>query len=222
MAYIFLDESGQFAKDGDNEYFVIASFTVADPRASYNGFRSWMRSKMPRVIRYQPEVKFADAKIGDALRIKTLEAIVSLGVRIRYSYIHKSNIPEEFRHKGALKDGHLYTHIVAETIKDYLPTNDRELRIYCDERHLKGISRREFKQNLEGHLLPLMPAGSLVQVDMVVSHDNPNVQIADWIAGALSWYHNGRPLGEACRLTLRNSLLGDGKELFKDQWVPKS
>lgn len=221
MAYIFLDESGQFSKDGDNEYFVIASFTVADPRRSYNGFRAWMRSKMPRVMRDQPEVKFAETRIDDKLRLRTLKAITALGVRIRYTYLHKRNIPDEFRYKGTLRDGHLYAHIVAETIESYLPTLDRELRIFCDERHLKGITRKEFKQNLEGHLLPLMPPGSLVQVDMAVSHENPNIQIADWIAGALSWYHNGRPLGQECYLALRNSLLGEGKELFKDQWLPK-
>lgn len=219
MPYIFLDESGQFSKGDGNSYFVIASFTVADPRASSNGFRAWMRAKMPHVMRDQPEVKFFDSRVDDVLRIKTLKTIVDLGVQIRYSYLHKSNIPDEFRYKRSLQDGHLYTHIVAETIEDYFPTNDWETRVYCDERHLKGILRREFKQSLEIYILPLMPPGSVVQVDMEVSHNNSNIQIADWLAGALARYHNGRYLGDACFRVIQNSLLSEGKELFRDHWT---
>ncbi len=219
MAYIFLDESGQFTKDKDNEYFVIASFIVGDPRASWKGFKSWQRSKFPKVMRTLPEVKFADAKISDEFRIKTLQTIVALGVRIRYVYLNKKNIPTEFRRKRSLKDGHLYAHIVAGLLEMYLPLPDLELRVFCDERHLKGVTRDEFRNNLQAHLIPLMSPGSLVQVDMAHSHENPNIQIADWIAGALAWYHNGHPLGQKCFNTLRNSILEPAKEIFKDTWV---
>ena len=204
---------------GDNEYFVIASFTVAYPRASWKGFLSWKRLNFPRVIRDQTEVKFSNSAIDDELRIRTLEAIVGFNVRIRYVYLNKKNIPDKFRYKLSLREGHLYAHIVAELLEMYLPITDGELRAYCDERHLKGLGRREFQNTLQAHLIPFLSPGGLVQVDMAASHDNPNIQIADWIAGALSRHHNGRHLGERSYNTLRNSILGEGKELFKDTWI---
>jgi len=32
MAYIFLDESGQFTKRPNEKYFVVGSFTIGNPR----------------------------------------------------------------------------------------------------------------------------------------------------------------------------------------------
>jgi hypothetical protein len=219
MPHIFLDESGQFGKEAGNDVFVVASFTVADPRRSYNRFRRWQREKFPKKLRHQPEIKFSDVRITENLRLKTLKSIGNLGVRIHYTYLRKDNIPGDYRYKGVLKSGHLYSHVIAETIGLYLPLNDLELRILCDQRHLKGISQKEFKQGLQAHLLPQVPHGTVVQVAMVDSTTNPNIQIADWIAGALGRYLNEKPLGQGYYQILKNNIAGRGKELFKDNWV---
>ena len=216
MPSLFGDESGQFSKDGQNDFFAMALFTVSNPRVTWNGFRSWQRSKFPKVLRMLPEVKFSDPTISQNLRFRTLQEIADLNIRIRYAYLNKQSIPAEFRHKGRLRDGHLYSHVVGELVEMFLPIADNELRIFLDERHLKGITRQDFRQNLHSHLLPLLPPKTLIQVDMVRSCDNPNIQIADWIVGAIGWYLNGRPFGEECFQILKNNILGEGKELFED------
>lgn len=221
MPHIFLDESGQFTRRSDEKYFVIGSFTVGNPRRTEKQFRSWQRTRFPRKLRYQPEIKFSEIKIQDGLRLKTLKFIANLDVRIHFSYLAKQNIPVDYRKKDKLESGLLYTNIVGETLEMYLPITDKEFRVFCDKRHLKGIKRSEFKKILTARLLPKFSQGSLVQIEMVDSASNPNIQVADWISGAIAWYLEKKRLGNDCYRTLRNNLLGEGKELFKDYWENK-
>ena len=221
MPHIFLDESGQFTKYKDEKYFVIGTFTVGNPRRTEKQFRVWQRTKFPRKLRHQPEIKFSEIKISDKLRLKTLKFISDLDVRIHYSYLLKRNIPGEYRKKDRLKSGLLYTNVVGETLEMYLPISDREFRLFCDKRHLKGIKRSEFKKFLEARLYSQLPSGTAIQIEMLDSITNSNIQIADWISGALAWYLEKKKLGEECFRILKNNLLGEGKELFKEYWENK-
>jgi len=56
---------------------------------------------------------------------------------------------------------------------------------------------------------------------MIDSTTNCNIQIADWISGALAWFLEEKNLGKECYQVLKNNLLGDGKELFKNYWDNK-
>lgn len=221
MPHIFIDESGQFTKHNGQEFFVIASFTVGNPRRTEKRFRSWQRTRFPKKSRTQPEIKFSEINITDELRLKTLKYISDLDVRIRYSFLKRQNIPDEYKHREKLKSGHLYTQIVAETLEMYLPIADKEFRVFCDERHLKGITRAQFKTILKSHLLPLLPKDTLIQIEMADSEKNPNIQIADWLAGALAGYLENKKLGAEFLQILKNNIIGEGKELFKDYWTAK-
>lgn len=221
MACIFLDESGQFGKYDNEEYFVIGSFTVGTPRRTKNQFRSWYRTRFPKKIRYQPEIKFSEINITEKLRLKTLKFIADLDVRINYSFLIKKNIPDDYKQKDKLQSGLLYTNIIGETLEMYLPVADSEFRVFCDERHLKGIKRSEFKKLLIARLLPQLPKNSVIQIEMVNSAQNTNIQIADWIVGALKWYLENKPLGKDCYTILKNNILKEGKELFKNYWENK-
>lgn len=221
MAYIFLDESGNFTKSNNEEYFVVAAFTVGDPRRADKRFRAWHRSHFPAKIRYFSEIKFSGTHINDKLRIKTLQFITQLDVRIRFVYLKKDNIPDEYRHKGSLKSGHLYTHVIAEVLDMFLPVSDGEFRVFCDRRHLKNVKVSEFKQVLTERLLPSFSKDSIIRVEMIDSTTNANIQIADWIAGALAHYLEEKKLGKKFYEILQNNILGEGKELFKNHWINK-
>lgn len=174
--------------------------------------------KISEKLRHQPEIKFTEVDIDDKLRLRTLKFIADLDVRIHYSYLLRSNIPSEFRQKKKLKSGHLYTHIIAETLERYLPASDFEFRVFCDQRHLKGIKRSQFKEMLRLHLLPKLPPKSIIQIEMLDSKQSANIQIADWITGALAWHLEKKLLGEECFYSIKNNILGEGLELFKDHW----
>ncbi len=221
MPYIFLDESGQFSKNKNEKYFVIGSFTVGTPRRTEKQFRGCQRRKFPKKLRYQPEIKFSEVNISDNLRLKTLKYISDLDVRIHYSFLLKQNIPDDYKKKKKLQSGLLYTNIIGETLEMYLPTTDKEFRVFCDERHLKGIKRSKFKEILIARLRPQLSKETIIQIEMLDSIKNFNIQIADWISGALAWYLEDKKLGKECYQILKNNLIGEGKELFTNHWENK-
>lgn len=102
VSYIFIDESGQFVKRDGEQYFVVSSFMVGNPRRIEKRFRSWCRLKFPRKLRYQSEIKFSEVKINDSLRIRTLKYIANLDVRVQFVYLDRKNIPIEYWKKNKL------------------------------------------------------------------------------------------------------------------------
>lgn len=215
---VYLDETGQLSKSKDGEYFLVGSFTTGDPRRTQKRFISWRQEKFPRQLKFLSEVKFSNSLIDDKLRLKTLKEISKLDVRIKYSFIQRKNIPLDFRYKDKLKTGHLYTEIVSQTLQAYLPISDPDFRVFCDQRNLKGLKKEDFKSIITANILPQLPPKTIVQIERLDSTENANIQIADWICGALGRYHNKRDLGQECFDILKNNLLGEGIELFKDYW----
>jgi len=221
MSWIFLDESGQFTKNGKQSFFVVGSFTTGDPSRTKKGFKSWQKQKFPKKQKGQSEIKFSDIKIDDTLKIKTLKHLSGLDIRIMYVFLQRQNIPSEYRKKNRVVDtGLLYVNIIGELLEMYLPCTDKEFRIFCDKRHLKGISISEFKRLLINRLAPQLPSSTIIQIEMIDSTTNPNIQIADWISGALGRFYNDGEIGEQCKLSLKNNIVAE-KELFKDYWINK-
>lgn len=214
--YIFLDESGNFTKHNHEEYFVIGSFTVGDQRRTNKEFRKWFRSKFPKKMRKQSEVKWSATGISDDLRLRTLKHIAKLDVRIKYGYLLRSNIPSSYRNKkNKINDGILYTNIVAEVLEQYLPTDEKEIHIFCDKRSLRGMTRQDFESDIIAKLLPYCQPDALIQIEMIDSSSSANIQIADWISGALARYLERSRLGDECYKILKNNFLSEGKEFFK-------
>ena len=214
--HIFLDESGNFTKHKHEEYFVVGSFTVGDQRISAKRFISWCHTKFPRKMRTQNEIKWSATGIDEKLRLKTLKYISNLNVHIRYGYFLRKSIPVEYRKADKIQSGILYANIIAETLESYLPTDEKEIHIFCDQRSLKDMTVQEFESFVKIRLLPCCSPGTLITVQMIDSVSNANIQIADWISGALSRYlEKGKNSDEYYKI-LKNNLLGSGKEFFAE------
>jgi len=211
--FIFMDESGNFAKDNHERYFVIGSFTVGDQRRTSKAMRSWFREKYPRKMCKQSEIKWSSSGISDDLRLRTVKRIAQMDIRVRYGYLLRKNIPERYRRKGKLNSGILYTNIICEVLESYLPTDEKEIRIFCDRRSLKGMTKKQFESSITAHLLPLCSPDTRIEVEMIDSTINPNIQIADWICGAYIQYLEGRSGGDEFYKALKNSILGT-REFF--------
>ena len=221
MHYIFLDESGQFYKNNHESFFVIGSFITANPKQLAKKFRAWQKNKFPKKLKYQSEIKFPDKGLNNELKLKTLEYIASLDVRIRFSFLKTENIPFEYRKNGRIMTGQLYTHVVGETLASFFPHSDTMFSIFCDHRHIKGHRKTEYLSLLHSRLIPLLQAKSQLSIQMIDSTSNSNVQIADWIASSLAAYLNNKPMGEQYFMILKNNVLGQGMEFFSDQWMSK-
>ncbi|OGZ17008.1 MAG: hypothetical protein A2494_00780 [Candidatus Lloydbacteria bacterium RIFOXYC12_FULL_46_25] len=212
--YIFLDESGQFTKHNHEEYFVIGSFTVGNQRRTEKAFKTWHHSRFPKKMRKQNEIKWSSTGVNSSLRLRTLKNIAKLDIRIRYGYLLRENIPEDFKRNGKLESGLLYAAVIADIIKTYFPTDEKEIYIFCDNRHLKGLTRNEFRESIKAQLLPICQPSTFVDIQMIDSSVNANIQIADWISGALAWHLEKKPLGEDCYKIIKNNILS-GKEFFR-------
>ena len=217
--FIFLDESGNFSGDKD-DYFIIGGFITGTPRRTAKEFRKWQRKKFPKKLRRKNEVKFSDTGLNNELRLKTLAYFAKQDIRIFYTFLKKENIPPEYRNKKTIETGLLYTEIVAKSINLLVPTTELEFRVFRDKRHLGKISQEKFNGTLKLDLLPKLPAKSLFQIDAVDSSTTPNIQIADWICGALFRYYNKRRNGDRFYATIKNSIIASD-ELFKEYWVNK-
>ncbi len=215
MPHIFIDESGQFTKHNHERYFTIASFTTNDTRRTAKGFRAWCKSRFPKKMRGQNEIKWSATGITNELRLKTLRYISRLGIKIHFTYLLHENIPSDYKYKDKLRSGLLYTNIVGELLDDYLPVSDKDFQVFCDRRRLSGIPESEFKKVLLARMLPNLPIDSIIQIKMIDSGSNPNIQIADWIAGALSRYLENGHQGEEFYNILKNNIVKRGRELFQ-------
>jgi len=214
--YIFLDESGDFTKHNHEEYFVIGSFTVGDQRKTDKEFAKWCKSRFPKRMRGQSEIKWSATGITDELRLRTLKYISKIDVRIRYGFLLRSNIPSTYRNKkNKINTGILYTNVVAEVLERYLPTDEKEIHIFCDRKSLKGMTKQEFESAIISRLLPYCSPDTLIQVEMIDSASNRNIQIADWISGAIARYYEKGRNGDDYFKVLKNNFLGEGVEFFK-------
>jgi hypothetical protein len=213
MPYIYLDESGTLTKN-NGQHFIVATFSIGDPKRVANAFRRWQKSKFPKKLRLQAEVKFNNSSLDDKLRRKTLQHLVDQDIRIFYTYLSTANIPDEYTRKAKVHEsGRLYLEIVGSTLELYLPLTTTEFRIIRDQRTTKGMTSREFNEALRTRLLPNMPAKTLVKVEDVDSTTSPQVQVADWVCGALACYHQGKPGGQELYNILKPNIV-QSKELF--------
>ena len=214
-----IDESGNF-KGGQNSYFVVGSYATNHPRDIHKAFRKYQRSKLPRVLKTINEVKFSNTALTDEMRLAFLDFLMKQDIRIFYTYLLVKNIPLEYRKRGAVvKTGLLYTQIIGDTLELYLPTTDKEFRIFRDPRKLKGISKKQFKEVIETRLLPQLPKGSVCTIQPLGS-ENVLIQVADWVCGALARYYEEKANGKEFYTVLRNNIVC-GEELFREYWSEK-
>lgn len=218
--HIYLDESGSLNKN-NGSFFIVGSYTVGNSKRIVNAFRRFQRTKFPRKLKYQSEIKFNNSDIDDKIRIKMIKYLAKQDIRIFYSYLAIKNVPEQYREKkGTFKTGVLYTHIISSTLELYLPSTELEFRVFRDQRPLKGVTLNEFNEHLNLSLLPKLPVKTKLQVQALNSVNSPEIQVADWVCGALARYHENKPLGEEFYKSLKNNIVAS-KELFERYWEEK-
>ena len=204
--FIFLDESGNFT-GGKEPYFIIGGFITNNPKRTAKAFRKWQYSKFSnKKLRYRTEVKFSNTRLSEEVRLKTIEYFSKQDIRVFYTFLKKFNIPLEYRRKKGLESGLLYTEITAQTLNFLLPTTDLEFRVFRDQRHLKRVPQAKFNEHLKSALLPNLSTKAILQIEALNSSTDTNIQIADWVCGALFRYYNKGKNGEKFFLLLKNNI----------------
>ncbi len=216
LMFINLDESGSFYGDKDS-FFIVGGFVTGDQKRTSKVFKKWRQGKFPKRISHKSEVKFSDTDLTEMLKIQTLRFLAQQDIRIFYTFLNIRNIPAQYRRKKHIDGGLLYTELVAQTLNLLIPSVDAEFRIFRDHRHLKGISQTQFNEIVTLSLLTSLPAKSLIQIEAVDSTASLNIQIADWICGALSRYYHKKQYGDDYFKAIKNNIIAS-KEIFEDFW----
>ncbi|MBI5620151.1 DUF3800 domain-containing protein [Candidatus Gottesmanbacteria bacterium] len=147
--FTYLDESGTLTQS-DGNYFIVATYSVGDARKITKAFRKWQKTKFPKKLQRQTELKFNDSHIRDKLRLKTLQYFAKQDIRIFYTYLKKKNIPQEYYKKGKVTEtGLLYTEIVRATLELYMPVTESQFTVVRDQRTLKGVAVNKFDETLK-------------------------------------------------------------------------
>jgi len=60
----------------------------------------------------------------------------------------------------------------------------------------------------------------MFHAEAVDSTSSPQVQVADWICGALARYYEGKSLGDTLYNILKGNIVGE-RELFTNYWEKK-
>lgn len=219
--FIYLDESGDFyghkTTVGKDNFFIVGGFVTGDAQRTAREFLRWRQRKFPEQIRYKSEVKFSDSGVSDDLRLQTLQYLAKQDIRIFYTFLNTKNIPPQYRKKKGFESGLLYTELVAQTLNLLVPNTDLEFRIYRDHRHLIGVSQTQFNEIIKVSVLTGMPAKTLIQIYAVDSTTNQNIQIADWICGALAANYHKKENGNKYFAILNKNII-TSKEVFEDFW----
>lgn len=188
MIFIYIDESGQFYNRNTENFFVVAGFSTENFRITAKEFKKWKINKFPRKFKYQNEIKFSDKIITNHLKIKTIEKILNIpNTKIEFIKINNSEIPKEYMNKnGKINTQSLYTDKLAELVLKFLVNKNEEIKIFCDHRHIKGYTKKQYKEKLVKQINSLIQSTLKIDIDFVDSKNNTNVQIADWIVGAIA------------------------------------
>jgi hypothetical protein len=120
-------------------------------------------------------------------------------------------------HLRLVREVYLYTQILGEILEAYFPIVDPIFSVRCDQRRLKGLKQKEFIEILRARLLPIAPTNSLIDIKQVDSTTDVNIQIADWIVGALAAQLNNKSLGAKYHDILKENIIGSPIELFKTE-----
>ena len=201
--YIIIEESGQFSKKSKTKNFVIGAFGVSNIKYSYNKISAWFKDKFVKE-KYRNEIKWSSEEISDTLRLKTLTHIKGLEIEIQYVHINNKEIPLSYYNLKGLESGKLYVDLIIQVLKKFNLKSEDLIHIFCDNRSLKNIPTNQFKKFLLRYLYDQYGTKKTIHIDIVTSHTHINIQIADWITGAISRYlekgHLWKEIGQILEL----------------------
>ena len=185
MLYIFADESGNFSGNRDH-YFVLSAFVTSDPRATRKCFLRARQTRLPKKYRHYSEIKFSDRAIPERFKKHVLGRVAQEDVRIYAIFFDKRNLPLSLRRQP---EGLVYCHLVGQLLEMCPLAESREIYIFLDRRNLKGTTRDAFDATLKTRLILSFPRLRRLDIEHVDSTSNVNIQIADFIAGAIFQKH---------------------------------
>ena len=186
---IYIDESGDLGfTEKSSSYFVIAALIVHDPLAIRRCFAKVRRNKLRKKYRELPEFKFNNS--GPEIKKRILACIASADVDIAYCVLRKDQVYPHLRSNHQIVYNYLTGSLISHIIQRFCDGGDVGITV---DKSLNGIQREAFDQYLVYKTFEKNQAFDLAGLAITIEHadskNEPGIQAADFIAGALPYYY---------------------------------
>lgn len=186
---IYIDESGDLGfTDRSSPYFVIAALIVHDPLAIRRCFAKVRRNKLKKKYRELPEFKFNNS--GPEIRKRILSCIASADVDIAYCVLRKEQVYPHLRSNHQIVYNYLTGSLISHIARRFNDGGPVQITV---DKSLNGIQREAFDQYLVYKTFEKNQANDFAAIPIEIVHadskNEPCIQAADFIAGALHYYY---------------------------------
>ena len=195
---IYIDESGDLGfTDRASPYFIIAALIVRNPLAVRRCFAKIRRNKLRKKYRELPEFKFNNS--GPEIKKRVLSCIASADIEIAYCILRKEQVFPHLRSNHQIVYNYLTGSLISHIIQKFLTGTDVEIIV---DKSLNGIQREAFDQYLVYKTFErnqsFDPADIRIRIEHADSKNEPCIQAADFIAGALHYFYRTGDNGYSC------------------------
>lgn len=185
---IFIDESGDLGfTERSSPCFVIAAIIVNNPLAIRRCFAKVRRNKLKKKYRELPEFKFNNS--GSEIKRRILSCIASADVDIAYCVLRKEQVYPHLRSNHQIIYNYLTGSLISHIIQRFYDSGPVEITV---DKSLNGIQREAFDQYLIYKTFEKNQTMDLAAIPITIEHadskNEPCIQAADFIAGALHYY----------------------------------
>jgi len=186
---IYIDESGDLGfTERSSPYFVIAALIVHDPLDIRRCFAKVRRNKLKKKYKELPEFKFNNS--GLEIKKRILACIASADVDIAYCVLRKEQVYTHLRSNHQIVYNYLTGSLISHIIQRFHDGSRVEITV---DKSLNGIQREAFDQYLVYKTFEKNQANDLATIPIEIEHtdskNEPCIQAADFIAGALHYYY---------------------------------
>ncbi|WP_292370646.1 DUF3800 domain-containing protein [Methanoregula sp. UBA64] len=186
---IYIDESGDLGfTDRSSPYFVIAALIVHDPLAIHRCFAKIRRNKLKKKYKELPEFKFNNS--SPEIKRRILGCIASANADIAYCVLRKEQVYPHLRLNHLIIYNYLTGSLISHIVQRYHDSGPVDITV---DKSLNGIQREAFDQYLIYKTFEKNPAGNPAEIPIGIEHadskNEPCIQAADFIAGALHYYY---------------------------------
>lgn len=179
--HVFVDEVANF-RGGRDRYCIFTAFTTHQPRVTRKCFIRAKQTKLPRKYRHYTEIKFSDRVISAQFKKHVLRQLSQEEIRIYSLVFARDNLPGVLQQQA---DRLIYCDLIGRLLELCPLAESQEVYLFLDSRNLKGLTRREFDMDLRKRLLPQLRKGARLEIQHIDSTTNVNIQVADFLCGAV-------------------------------------
>ncbi|MEM3365811.1 MAG: DUF3800 domain-containing protein, partial [Candidatus Methanomethyliaceae archaeon] len=181
--YVFIDEAGDLGfTPRSSKFFVIAYVILDNPERAKVSMQRLKRSLRKKDRKLN---EFKHSNDSYEIRKAVFEVILKIPLRVGAVAIDKGYVKEDLRDKKAI----LYNFLVADKIATSLLSSGASRAVLILDRSMSKEARDHFNEyffrKLSWKGLEANKLCKIMDIKHVPSYEDPNLQIADYMAGAL-------------------------------------